>query len=136
MKVAFERVNPDPESSFKIFTPRLNDFFYWHFHPEYEIVFISGANGTRHVGDHVSKFEGSDLVFIGPNVPHLNFDYGIKGPYEKIVVQLKEDFLDNAFSQLPELATIRELFEKARNGISFYGDTKQRVGEQIGRAHV
>ena len=131
MKVAFERVNPDPESSFKIFTPRLNDFFYWHFHPEYEIVFISGADGTRHVGDHISKFEDSDLVFIGPNVPHLNFDYGIKGPYEKIVVQLKEDFLDNAFSQLPELATIRELFEKARNGISFYGDTKQRIGERL-----
>ena len=131
MKVAFERVNPDPESSFKIFTPRLNDFFYWHFHPEYEIVFISGADGTRHVGDHISKFEDSDLVFIGPNVPHLNFDYGIKGPYEKIVVQLKEDFLDNAFSQLPELATIRELFEKARNGIGFYGDTKQRIGERL-----
>ena len=94
-------------------------------------MYVEASNGIRHVGQHISSYMGSDLVLIGSNIPHLNFDYGIKGPYEKIVVQLKEDFLNNAFSQLPELATIRELFEKARNGISFYGDTKQRIGERL-----
>jgi hypothetical protein len=90
MKTELERIVANENSSLRLMVnPNLSDFFFWHFHPEYELVFIDGANGTRHVGKHVSKFEGSDLVFIGSNIPHLNFDYGIKTPYEKIVVHLK-----------------------------------------------
>jgi len=131
MKIKFEEVSPDADSSFRIFQPRLNHLFYWHFHPEYEIVFIEGANGTRHVGDHIANYEGSDLVFIGPNIPHLNFDYGIKTPYEKIVIQMKEDFLIKAFFNIPELTDIHRLFEKARHGVCFYGETKQAIGERL-----
>lgn len=131
MRVKFEQVKPDNDSSFKIFSPKLNDLFYWHFHPEYEIVFIDGADGTRHVGDHIARFEGSDLVFIGPNIPHLNFDYGIKTPYEKIVIQMKEDFLVKAFLNIPEFTAIHALFENARHGVSFYGETKRKIGERL-----
>ena len=79
MKLSFEQISPDADSSFHILlTPHLENVFLWHYHPEYEIVYITGASGTRHVGDHISRYEGSDLVFIGPNIPHLNFDYGVK----------------------------------------------------------
>lgn len=132
MKIALEQISPDANSSFHILeTPRLNDVFLWHYHPEYEIVYITGANGTRHVGDHISRYEGSDLVFIGPNIPHLNFDYGVKTDHRKVVVQLKEAFLGNLFGQAPEFAAIARLFEMARAGVSFHGDTKRRVGEQL-----
>ena len=132
MKIALEQINPDADSSFHILlTPRLNDVFLWHYHPEYEIVFIEGTNGTRHVGDHISRYEGSDLVFIGPNVPHLNFDYGVKTEHRKVVVQLKENFLGDTFWQAPEFSAITALFERARSGVSFYGTTKQQVGERL-----
>ncbi len=78
MKIQLESFSPDEKSSFRLLhNPRLNDLFYWHFHPEYELVYIEGANGTRHVGNHISPYIGSDLVLIGSNIPHLNFDYGI-----------------------------------------------------------
>ena len=132
MKLALEQIKPDADSSFHILlTPRLNDIFLWHYHPEYEIVYITGANGTRHVGDHISRYEGSDLVFIGPNIPHLNFDYGVKTDHRKVVVQLKESFLGNLFGQAPEFAAIARLFELARAGVSFHGETKRQVGEQL-----
>ncbi|QDK80933.1 helix-turn-helix domain-containing protein [Spirosoma sp. KCTC 42546] len=132
MKIALEQISPDANSSFHILeTPRLNDVFLWHYHPEYEIVYITGANGTRHVGDHISRYEGSDLVFIGPNIPHLNFDYGVKTDHRKVVVQLKEAFLGNLFGQAPEFAAIARLFEMARAGVSFHGETKRLVGEQL-----
>lgn len=131
MKVKFEEVKPDADSSFRILWPKLNHVFYWHFHPEYEIVYIDGASGTRHVGDHIEKYEGSDLVFIGPNIPHLNFDYGIRSPYEKVVVQMKEDFLIRAFVNIPEFSDIQGLFEKARHGITFYGETKKEIGARL-----
>jgi hypothetical protein len=75
MKVELEQVELSAGNSFRLLlTPGLNDYYYWHFHPEYEIVFVTGASGTRHIGDHISRYEGSDLVLIGPYIPHLNFD--------------------------------------------------------------
>ena len=61
----------------------------------------------------------SDLVLIGSNIPHLNFDYGVENKYRQIVVQLKENFLGDAFKETPEFAAIQQLFEKAYLGLSF-----------------
>ena len=94
MKAKLEPITSDSDSSFRILlTPKLNEIFYWHFHPEYEIVYVEAASGFRHIGDHISKYEGSDLALIGPNIPHLNFDYGVKATVETVVVQLRETFL-------------------------------------------
>jgi AraC-like DNA-binding protein len=132
MKVKLEEIKPDNDSSFKILlTPNLNDLFYWHFHPEYEIVYVEAANGVRHVGDHISRYEESDLVFIGPNIPHLNFDYGVQTKCEQVVVQMKEDFLGKDFFGLPETTAIQQLFEKAKSGIAFYGETKRQASEKL-----
>ncbi|MES1215335.1 MAG: AraC family transcriptional regulator, partial [Bacteroidota bacterium] len=98
MKVKLEEIKPGIDSSFTILlTPKLNDLFYWHFHPEYEIVYVEAPGGVRHVGDHISRYKESDLVLIGPNIPHLNFDYGVKEIAETVVVQMKEDFLGKDF---------------------------------------
>jgi len=84
MKIKLETFNSDSKSPFRLLhNPRLNNLFYWHFHPEYELVYIEGASAARHVGDHISTYQDSDLVFIGSNIPHLNFDYGVQTDYYK-----------------------------------------------------
>lgn len=133
MRSTLEHVEADAGSSFRVLTPHLPDVFLWHYHPEYEVVYIEGASGTRHVGDHVSRYEGSDLVFIGPNVPHLNFDYGVATDYRKVVVQLAPDFLGDALGGRPEFAAIAGLFERARAGLSFHGRTKAEAGRRLAR---
>ena len=136
MKTELEEISPAKNSSFNILVnPNLSDFFYWHFHPEFELVFIEGANGTRHVGEHISQFQGSDLVFIGSNIPHLNFDYGIKTDYEKIVVHIKPDFLQLALIKTPELAAVQELFVQSRAAIGFGSNAKTLVGERLKKLH-
>lgn len=131
MKIKKEIVLPDPGQSFRLFTPRLRNYFFWHYHPEYELVYVEATNGIRHVGQNISSFMESDLVLIGPNIPHLNFDYGLKTEYRQIVVQLKENFLGDAFNETPELAAIQQLFEKAYLGLSFGGKTKLVVAEKL-----
>ena len=132
MKIQREEISPDQGSSFKILlTPGLNDTFLWHFHPEYEIVYVEGSSGTRHVGDHISIYEQSDLVFIGPYIPHLNFDYGVRTECEQIIIQLKDNFLGNDFLNVAEFSAIRELFNQADYGLSFTGDTKKTVGAKL-----
>jgi len=132
MKAKLEAIDKDSGSSFRILlTPNLNDLFYWHFHPEYEIVYVEAEKGFRHIGEHISPYESNDLALIGPNIPHLNFDYGVKERVETVVVQMKEDFLGQAFLTLPEMASIQTLFENAKTGLAFYGETKKEAGKML-----
>ncbi len=136
MKIQLENISKDDKSSFRfLHNPRLNDLYYWHFHPEYELVYIEGANGTRHVGDHISPYQESDLVLIGSNIPHLNFDYGIQTDYNKEVLQISPSFKSTVFNEIPELTDIYALFEKSKYGIAFSGTTKKVVGAQLKTLH-
>ncbi|MER3375638.1 MAG: AraC family transcriptional regulator [Allomuricauda sp.] len=129
MKIQLENIQPNDKSSFHLLhNPKLNDLFFWHFHPEFELVYIEGANGKRHVGRHTSNFKGSDLVLIGSNIPHLNFDYGIKTAYHKEVLHISASFKEKVFSEIEELEDVYGLLEKSQHGIAFHGETKKIVG--------
>ncbi|WP_297791768.1 AraC family transcriptional regulator [uncultured Eudoraea sp.] len=137
MKIQLEQINTDNKSSFRLLhNPRLNDLFYWHFHPEYELVYIEGANGTRHVGDHISQYVYSDLVLIGSNIPHLNFDYGIQTEYKKEVLHVSSAFKNKIFTEIPELSDVFKLFEKSQYGMAFTGKTKEIIGSRLKKLHV
>ncbi len=137
MKIQLENIQKSEESSFHLMlTPRLNDFYFWHFHPEYELVYIENADGKRHVGEHIARYEGSDLVLIGPNIPHLNFDYGVKTDYTKIVLHLPQHFLQENLTATPELKDIAQLFEQSNRGIAFTGKTKENIGNRLKKLHL
>lgn len=125
--IELEKIRFDAGKSFKIFSPRLRNKFYWHYHPEMELVYVEADAGIRHVGRHISTYTKSDLVLIGGNVPHLNFDYRLRSDYHQIVIQLRTDFLGRAVEVAPELKEIARLFRDAQYGISFFGETKEEV---------
>jgi YesN/AraC family two-component response regulator len=132
MKLQLETIQPDSGSSFRILlTPNLNDIFFWHFHPEIEIVYVEAKKGIRHIGDHISTYEESDLALIGSYIPHLNFDYGVKTTVETVVVQLREHFFEDGLQTFPELTEVIDLFERAKTGIAFYGEAKRIAGERL-----
>jgi AraC-like DNA-binding protein len=127
-----ESIPSERNHSFRILlTPRLNEIFYWHFHPEVELVFAEAVHGIRHIGDHVSSWKGSDLALIGSNIPHLNFDYGVKTTVDTVVVQMMENFLGDTFLETPEASRIKDLFLRSRTGLAFYGKTKEEAGQML-----
>ena len=132
-QLILEKIVPDHEkSSFHwLVNPKLNDFFLWHFHPEYELVFIEAQEGKRHVGELVGSFYGNDLVLIGSYIPHLNFDYGIKTDYKKTVLHIQPLFLVSQSTSTPELESISALFEKSKYGICFGKSVKEAIGEKF-----
>ncbi len=137
MKIQLETIAPNTKSPFRLLhDPKLNHLFYWHFHPELELVYIEGANAKRHVGDHISDYKGSDLVLIGSNIPHLNFDHGVTSTYRKEVLHLKTNFKENVISGLPELKQIDRLLELSSYGIAFTGTTKTMAGELMKTLHL
>lgn len=136
VKIELETIDSVSKSPFRVLhDPKLNHLFYWHFHPEYEIVYIEGASATRHVGDHISEYEENDLVLIGSNIPHLNFDYGVQTTYRQEVLHIKPSFKKDFVEPLPELKSLNRLLELSRYGIAFHGKTKKEVGEELKKLH-
>ena len=132
MKVEYEKISPDTGSSFRLIHWKSeNDRYFWHYHPEYEIVFVRKGSGKLHIGEHLKIYEEGELVFIGPDLPHTGFGYGVIGEHEEIVVQLRKDFLGEEFMQKPELLHIRELFERAKQGLSFQGKARKIVSSKL-----
>jgi AraC-like DNA-binding protein len=109
----------------------------WHYHPELELVTILKSKGTRFIGDSIQKFQPKDVVLIGKNLPHMwlndpkYFQENSTLKTEAIAIHFKEDFLGNAFLDLPEMAPIKSLFKKAAQGIQFKNISKILLKEIV-----
>ncbi|MDQ1857688.1 AraC family transcriptional regulator [Chryseobacterium sp. WLY505] len=131
MKIQKEIIEFEKGKSFKLFSPSLKNCFFWHYHPEIELVYVEAVNGIRHVGKNISGFTDSDLLLIGSNVPHLNFDYGIQTECRQLVLQMRESFLQDIILPVPEFESIKNLLERSYLGLSFSGETKNTVVEKL-----
>ncbi len=109
----------------------------WHFHSEYQLFLVMKGTGTRFIGDHVSPFKKGDLVFTGPNLPHLwqsDHEYfnGDKELITKgIVMYFPENFLGNDFLYKNEMYKIKQLFLKAQRGLDIFGNTAEKAIDLI-----
>jgi AraC-like DNA-binding protein len=134
-KANFEKIEPIEGSSFFMAynkEPLFCHADFWHFHPEFEIVYVPHGTGRRFVGHKVGRFEDGDLVLLGPNIPHNAFNFGFESTgYEEYVIQFRNDQIEKMAAIFPEFSRIACLLAKARSGISFNGETKHRIGEMI-----
>ena len=133
-KPTFEKVNPSFGSSLLIkqHSERVNNkFASWHFHPELELVYVNKGKGKRHIGNHLSYFNNSQLILIGSNLPHNGFTDRLTVNGLETIVQFKPNFLGNDFINIPEMTVITALFDKAKKGILFKPEAKEKVGYKI-----
>lgn len=124
--IPLERISPDPASSIKILYHHvMPEVFLWnyHYHPEFELVFVFDGIGRRHVGNHVSYYENGDLVLIGSNLPHSGFGYGALGKHEELVIQFKRELVP----EIAEFEIVNQLLKKAQYGVSFSNSIKKRL---------
>ena len=108
----------------------------WHFHKEYELVYINKTKGTRFIGDQVSFFEDGDLALLGPNIPHLyrnSEDYykNNKLIAKSIFIHFTEDFLGNSFFDLPEMKQVKKLLERSSLGLEITGKSNDYVKDKL-----
>ncbi len=136
MKATYEQISENIESSFLYRRFNLPQFDApYHFHPELELTFIESSKGKRFVGRQVNDFAAGDLVLLGENVPHswLNNSSNTEGGdlAKSIVIQFKADFIGAAFFDIPEMAAIHYLFQKAQSGILIKGKTRDVVADKM-----
>ena len=133
-KPTLKKIEPDFGSSFllKHYKESVKDRFqFWHFHPELELVYVNNGGGKRHIGNHISYFNNSQLLLIGSNLPHMGFTDRLTINGSETIIQLKPDFLGATFFDLPETNNIQKLFERAKMGIIFHPEIKKEIGPEI-----
>jgi AraC-like DNA-binding protein len=133
-KPAFEKVIPSFGSSIlvkKHTENRKKNKAFWHFHPEIELVYVNKGQGKRHIGNHLSYFNNSQLILLGSNLPHHGFTDRLTSNGSETLIQFKPDFLGSTFFEIPEMNDIEQLFERGKKGILFKPETKKVVGSKI-----
>lgn len=134
VKPTLEKISPDFGSSILVkkhteFLKQIKPF--WHFHPEIELIYVNKGKGKRHIGNHLSYFNNSQLLLIGSNLPHNGFTDRLTTNGSETLIQFKPDFLGSNFFDAPEMTPIKDLFEKAKKGILFGVKTKEKLGLKI-----
>lgn len=134
-KPTLEKISPSFGSSIlvKQHTESIinNNVASWHFHPEIELVYVNKGKGKRHIGNHLSYFNNSQLILLGANLPHHGFVDRLTAKGSETIVQFKPDFLGDSFLNMPEMKSLTSLFERAKKGVLFNADTKKQVGPKI-----
>ena len=99
----------------------------WHTHEEYELIYICEGKGEKVIGDNISSLRKGDLLFLGPNLPHLfrcDQDYPLKYRSGSLVIHFNNRYLSESFFSCPEFEPILKLFKRSKSGIQFSGDTE------------
>lgn len=113
----------------------------WHYHPEFELIFIEKSRGTLVVGDCIDNFKDGDLLFIGPNTPHVMTNekaYYQKNPDLRAiawVVHFKEDSFGKEFFLIPEMHRIKKFLAKSFQGVRIEGSTKYKIIQLLKNLH-
>lgn len=96
----------------------------WHFHSEFEIIYIEKGYGQGMIGDGMTDFSDQSLFLLGPNLPHY-----VENPPEYtqqeelrvngVIIQFEKDFMQYAFSHYSQFQAINHLLEASQRGLLF-----------------
>jgi AraC-like DNA-binding protein/mannose-6-phosphate isomerase-like protein (cupin superfamily) len=133
-----EQIDFPGRSAVKVKQREMPHFTYpWHFHPEFEILYVIDGSGTRFVADNIEEFQSGDMALIGSTLPHfwrsdekyMNSGGQLKVKY--IVIQFPHDFLKDEIANYPEYHLIGNLLERASRGIWFPSEFTRKIANKI-----
>ncbi|WP_304408280.1 AraC family ligand binding domain-containing protein, partial [Bacteroides acidifaciens] len=113
-KLAITTSNPVRARSYEY--PRFT--YPWHFHSEYEIIYVEKGEGDCLVGDSIIPYLEGDLILFGSELPHSmqsppdsgeEADDGEKTELKVkgVNIQFEKDFMHYSISQYSQFIPIR-----------------------------
>ncbi|MDD2251205.1 MAG: AraC family transcriptional regulator [Candidatus Cloacimonetes bacterium] len=112
----------------------------FHFHGEYEIIYIVKSSGKRFIGKNIENYTDGDLVLIGSFVPHMYRSDDVYHQNNKklrvhaIIIQFAKDFFNHAIRYYPEFQKINHLLEESQYGICFNDKSNDNIRTKMWHA--
>jgi AraC-like DNA-binding protein len=133
-----EHIDFPLQSAIKVKWQQKPHFTYpWHFHSEYEIIYVIEGTGSSFVGNSIEGFRAGDMALLGSNLPHFwrsDEKYHSKESKENInyiVIQFSNELFSDSFFQFVEFQIIRDLIKRAERGIRFDESFSVIAGKKI-----
>lgn len=113
----------------------------WHFHREYEIIYVEKGEGDCLVGDSIIPYTEGDLFFFGSELPHSMQspshygeaqEFNVKG----VNIQFEKDFMHYSISQYSQFVPIKNLLEDACRGIRLSVGHSEKIALLLKRIPV
>lgn len=115
-----------------------NRFTYpWHFHSQYEIIYVKESYGSCFVGDCIEKYSAGDVILFGPNLPHYMRSDDIYHADDSAlrvqgtIIQFEQNFLQYSLNYYPQFLQIKSLLEESKRGILFPKKSSTHLVGQI-----
>lgn len=114
--------------------------FPWHFHSEYELMYVKKGSGQCFAGDNIINYYGNDILFFGTNLPHQmrSDDFYRTGNKNKrvkgIVLQFEKDFMDYSMENYPQFLSVKKLLNDSSRGVYFSSSLASELGIYLKRA--
>lgn len=138
MKPLFTQIGKTPQDSLIVIKREVPYFDTpFHFHPECELVYIVSGTGKRIIGDKIEVFEPGDMVFLGPNIPHVWYSDPsfYKNDNDRrsiaIVVYFSKEIFSEKFFQLEETQPLKDFLKKAERGLKIQGRTFDQIASML-----
>lgn len=137
MEAIFKKVITPAGSSFIVRQDGIHPKNFWHYHPEFEMLYFPDAKGMNFVGDSIEAIQPAEILLLGPNLPHAtkpDTNWYEKHPDETpkvICTQFEKNFLGKEVWQKPEFFPIAEMLTKAGRGLRFVGKSAETAGPLI-----
>ncbi len=133
-----EQIDFPLQSAIKIKWQNKPHFTYpWHFHSEYEIIYVIQGSGNSFVADHIEHFQSGDLAMLGSNLPHFwrsdekyYADNSTKN-INYIVIQFSDELLHESHFKFAEFQAISDLLRRSARGIRFSGPFREKAGKKV-----
>ncbi|KAJ54437.1 hypothetical protein ACMU_17135 [Actibacterium mucosum KCTC 23349] len=126
----YEQIDVPPGHSFLW---RVDDYPWernvWNYHPEVEIHLIRHSSGLAYVGDHIGQFHAGHLYMVGADLPHNWITPNISDQRLRardVVLQFDAELFRCQTQSFPELGSLENLFDRAKRGLEFHGETRQQ----------
>lgn len=137
MNAYYHKVQIEQTKSFDFRNERISEFEdLFHFHPEVELRYIEKGEGIQYIGNDVSTFSEGSLFLLGENLPHAwrfnkdsiqnNGDSTISSHVIEFSTQFSSQLLN-----LPEVSSLKTLFDRAKQGLEIRGRAKLKIIELL-----
>jgi AraC-like DNA-binding protein len=101
----------------------------WHYHPEIELPHFSKGEGTRLVGESIRQVNAPETVLLGSLLPHR----WQVGESRGVALQFRMG-PGSAFSAIPELQELDNLWSRSAEGLLLDAALSERVADGLTKA--
>ena len=135
MKLKYKHTEKELDHSFyavRQTTPHLESN--WHFHDEFELIYITKGAGIRIVGDSIINFRPPQLVLAGQWLPHVwkNDDTCTEdGSVNVVISKFTRNFSNIDLFAIPEFSKISAMLDLSKRGISFSRKEIRKVKDSL-----